>query len=163
MSLKLLWDEENASELNEDLTMLKLFDDLKLDVYDFKMQDMNTMSMKGAFHFLKGEIPFAMSLSSEQIVIELEGAEKPVVIDLTAEVANDLDDEYLAFQEELASKSPEIVEGIGTFLIKQMSNPKNIKVSSGNEMINNESVFVHKLSSEICADEILDFVKTAIT
>lgn len=161
VSVKLLWDED-AVELAEEIAMLKLFDDINLDVYDFKKQDMNTMSMKGTFHFLRGEIPFAMNLSGEQIAIEVEGAEQPVVIDLMGKASSKFDDEYLVLQEELAEKSPEIIEGIGTFLVKQLTNPNSIQVSSGIQLLNGESIFVHKLSAEIYADEILDLVKITL-
>jgi hypothetical protein len=162
VSVKLLWNEESV-EWDEELAVLKLFKDFSLDVYDLKVQDMNTMSMKGSFHFIKGEIPFEAEITSSHIVIQVDGADRPVVIDLNSVgLSDELDDEFMALQEELESKTPEIVEGLGSFLISHIPNPKNISVSSGYQTINKETVFLHKLSAEIYADEILDLIKQTL-
>src|SRR5690554_5961310 len=60
LTIELLWDETQV--LDEELAGLQLLKNIKINIHDLKMEDTYTMSMKGTFHFSKGEIPFQMTM-----------------------------------------------------------------------------------------------------
>lgn len=158
ISVELMWDEELLAS-DEDLAVIKLFENIKLDFFDVKLQDMYTMSMKGVFHFSKGEIPFELAMTKEQIAIQIEGANQPIFIEMSD---TEFPSEFIVIQDQIESKSYELLEAVGGFIIKSLPNPETISYSSGLEAINGENIFLHKIHAEVYADELLDLTKKTL-
>ncbi len=161
LSIELMLDEEAADESGtEDLNLMKLFNKSSLNLFNMKMQDVSTLSADGEFVFTKGKIPFSFSLTSEELVIQLEGAEKPVVISLSDSLEDvGSEEELQGIQEELTAQSRAIMKSVGTYLINNLPNSGKISVESIDKTINGETINLHKIHSEIYGSEIVGLVK----
>ncbi len=87
VELKLLLDEAAYDGLSkEDLALMKLVSNLKLQFDNVKMQDSSHVSFDGSL--ILGDttsIKFSLKMSDTLAVMELEGAKHPFVLDLTSE------------------------------------------------------------------------------
>jgi hypothetical protein len=158
VSFEFMWDE-TYGELNDELAILKSLGEIRVDLYDVKMKDIHTMSAKGGLHFSRGEIPFFITLTEEEMAIEIEGAERPILISLMGAA---LPYEFAEIQEELSGKSAELLQTMGGFLISNAPNPKNISLSTGMENVNDQSLFLYQVHAEVYADEILGLIKQTL-
>jgi hypothetical protein len=157
LSIDLMFDE-NADVDDKDLALMKILDGAVLDLYDIKLQDQQHVSMKGNFIYAKGEIPFRFSLTKEQFVVEIEGAQKPVVFDKFGGLKG-IPEDFGQLREQVSEKSPQLIEIISSFIINNLPNPKNINVERVTETINNEQAYLHKVHAEIYGDELVELVK----
>lgn len=65
-------------------SLLAFMPNIELDFYEIKQEDLNTASYKGNLIIADTEIPLMMSVSSEQVVLQVEGIQRPLVVDYTA-------------------------------------------------------------------------------
>ncbi|PQP84259.1 copper amine oxidase [Paenibacillus sp. PCH8] len=151
--------KEFATE--EDLAMIELVNSISLDIDQAKMKDANTASIKGTLSMKGTKLPFLLSMNESQMVIDLDGAQKPLYISLDAlegaEALPMMDTK--ALQKQMEELSPKLL----SFVMKHLSNPKNISVTPVQESVNGESVSLSKLHMEISGEEMLAMVKPFLT
>lgn len=162
--------DENGSALKE-CPELSMFANTRLVFSDIKMQDKETMSMAGELQYGsgndKGKIPFQLSLDQKKLAIQLDGAQKPLVID-TMEAygkpaANaDGQSEALPFDMSAFGNPDELVRTLAPFLVKHLPNPNTIQVAAAIETINGESVNLNKVHAEVKGSEVAGLVKAMI-
>jgi hypothetical protein len=145
-------DLEPADDLK---TILKYFQKVTIDIHDMKMQDLNTMSLKGNVRLATGgEIPFALSLTKDELAVLFEGASKPVVIDTAA----DLPPEMVELQREITEKSAESGKIIGEYIVGRLPNPETISVDKVTEKVNGENLQMQRIHAEIYGDELIGLI-----
>lgn len=154
---------EPATEFatEKDLEMIKLINSISLDIDQAKMKDANTASIKGTLSMEEKKLPFLLSMNESQMVIDLDGAQKPLYISLDtlngAQALPMMDTK--ALEKQLEELSPKLF----SFVLKHLSNPKNISVTPVQESVNGESLSLSKLHMEISGEEMLAMVKPFLT
>ncbi|MET3939241.1 hypothetical protein ABIC22_002053 [Paenibacillus sp. PvP094] len=151
--------KEFATE--KDNEMIELINSVSLDIENAKVKDAQTASIQGAVSFQGTKLPFHLSMDETQMVIDLDGAQKPLYISLEAlEGAQTLPMmDTKALEKQIEELSPKLL----SFVLKHLSNPKNISVTPVQESVNGESLSLSKLHMEITGEEILAMVKPFLT
>ncbi|MCP1187372.1 copper amine oxidase N-terminal domain-containing protein [Paenibacillus sp. 1781tsa1] len=151
--------KEFATE--EDLEMIELINSISLDIDQAKMKDAKTASIKGTLSMEGTKLPFHLSMNESQLVIDLDGAQKPLYISLdTFQEAQALPMvDTKALEKQLEELSPKLF----SFVLKHLSNPKNISVTPVQESVNGEALSLSKLHLEISGEEMLAMVKPFLT
>lgn len=151
--------KEFATE--KDNEMIELINSVSLDIENAKVKDAQTASIQGAVSFQGTKLPFHLSMDETQMVIDLDGAQKPLYISLEAlEGAQALPMmDTKALEKQIEELSPKLL----SFVLKHLSNPKNISVTPVQESVNGESLSLSKLHMEITGEEILAMVKPFLT
>lgn len=166
IGLELMLNEEALNKLDpEEKNIIQLFSKTKLELSDVKQQDANHVSVKGSFTYGKGSIPFAMSASGDRIVLQLEGAKRPIVIQTAGLYGADRGIMELAqqMQGQLTESGQKLFDAAGGYLIKNLPNPKTISVDKVEETIHGEKQSLHKVHTEFYGNEIIDLLKSLIT
>ncbi|MFL0376641.1 copper amine oxidase N-terminal domain-containing protein [Paenibacillus amylolyticus] len=151
--------KEFATE--KDLEMIELINSISLDIDQAKMKDAKTASIKGTLSMEGTKLPFHMSMNESQLVIDLDGAQKPLYISLdTFQDAQALPMvDTKALEKQLEELSPKLF----SFVLKHLSNPKNISVTPVQETVNGEALSLSKLHLEVSGEEMLAMVKPFLT
>lgn len=166
IALELMLNEEALNKLEpEEKNIVQLFSKTKLEFSDVKQQDANHISVKGSFTYGKGSIPFAMSASGDRIVLQLEGAKRPIVVQTAGLYGADRGFMELAqqMQGQLTESGQKMFDAAGGYLIKNLPNPKTIQVDKVEETIHGEKLSLHKVHTEFYGNEIIDLLKSLIT
>ncbi|MFX3648908.1 MAG: copper amine oxidase N-terminal domain-containing protein [Paenibacillus sp.] len=146
---------------DKDLEMIELINSISLDIDQAKMKDAKTASIKGTLSMEGTKLPFHLSMNESQLVIDLDGAQKPLYISLdTLQDAQALPMvDTKALEKQLEELSPKLF----SFVLKHLSNPKNISVTPVQESVNGESLSLSKLHLEMTGEEMLAMVKPFLT
>lgn len=150
---------EPATELAtaKDLEMIELINSISLDISDAKVKDASTASIEGAVGFQGKKLPFHLSMNEKEMVIDMEGAQKPLYISLDS--LEGQDDLLMIDTEALEKQIEELSPKLLSFVMKHLSNPKNISVTPVQESVNGETLSLSKLHMEITGEELLAMVK----
>ncbi|WP_339204467.1 copper amine oxidase N-terminal domain-containing protein [Paenibacillus sp. FSL K6-3182] len=176
LEFKLLLDEEayeGAPE--EELAMMKLVSNMKLQLDHVKAQDSSNISMDGSLVFGEAaSIKFSLKMSDKLAVMELEGAKHPFVLDLTSEgllgltgvsdltglPAGAASAEAPAVDEAaLTALGHQMLDTIGSYVIHNLPNPERIEVKPVNESINGSPTSLMKVHVDLDGPEIWAWVK----
>lgn len=151
--------KEFATE--KDLEMIELINSISLDIDQAKMKDAKTASIKGTLSMEGTKLPFHLSMNESQLVIDLDGAQKPLYMSLdTFQDAQALPMvDTKALEKQLEELSPKLF----SFVLKHLSNPKNISVTPVQESVNGEALSLSKLHLEVSGEEMLAMVKPFLT
>lgn len=146
---------------DKDLEMIELINSISLDIDQAKMKDAKTASIKGTLSMEGTKLPFHLSMNESQLVIDLDGAQKPLYISLdTFQDAQALPMvDTKALEKQLEELSPKLF----SFVLKHLSNPKNISVTPVQETVNGEALSLSKLHLEVSGEEMLAMVKPFLT
>lgn len=135
-----------------------------------QMKDKDHGYAKGALTLPAGSIPFELSLTGEQVAIQVEGAKQPVVIDMT--VGNILqlfsvDSKSgmlgsLPIDVSTLSNPGDLMRQLGTILTPVLPNPSVIKVDPAAVTVNGKNLDLKKLHAEWKGTEVVGFLKDAI-
>ncbi len=152
-------DTQLASD--EDLAMIKMINSISLKIDHAKMKDTKTASIKGSFSLEGTKLPFHLSMDKSGMIINVDGAQKPVYISLDelggASALLPINTEQM--EQQLQELSPKVL----SFAMKHLSNPKNISVTPVQEAVNGETLSLNKLHMEISGEELLAMVKPFLT
>lgn len=172
VELKLLLNEEPPEWYSEeDLAAYKLFSHAKLELNDIKTQDEEHFSMNGRLLFgeqLDTEIGFKLAASDSTLVLELDGAKQPFVIDISDPASGllgggyyneDGEDEGGPSEESLTAIGNQIVDAFSEFTINNLPNPENLSVTSVKEPINGESTSLYLAKAELSGHELWAWLK----
>lgn len=154
---------EPATDLatEKDLEMIELINSISLDIDQAKMKDAKTASIKGTFSMEGTKLPFHLSMNESQLVIDLDGAQKPLYISL--DTFQDAQALPMVDMKALEKQLEEISPKLFSFVLKHLSNPKNISVTPVQESVNGEALSLSKLHLEVSGEEMLAMVKPFLT
>jgi hypothetical protein len=165
ISLEIDADPENLPTDEKSAAMLEMFKQMTLAFTDIKMQDPEHISFNGKFSFSKGTFPFAMALAGEQMVIQMDGAKKPIVIDNSMEargIPSPISAEAMANLQNTL-KNPKFIEPFYDFFIRHLPNPNDIKVTRVTDSINNQTLSLNKVETTVKGEELLPLVTEYIS
>ncbi|MHA7965703.1 copper amine oxidase N-terminal domain-containing protein [Paenibacillus sp. CAU 1782] len=155
--------EEYYTEDERD--MYRLFSDITLKLDEVKQQDSNHISIKGKAIFgQKYDIGFAIKQNKETLVVELEGAKSPFVLDLTSEgllEATGQSSDQLSPENEqsLTELGFKLTDLIGGYAINNLPNPKGLQVAPVTESINGQQVGLLHASFDMNGEELLTWLE----
>jgi hypothetical protein len=176
VELKLLLDEaayEGSSK--EELALMKLVSNLKLQLDNVKAQDNSHVSFDGSL--ILGDatsIKFSLKMSDKLAVMELEGAKQPFVLDLTSEGllgltgmsdltsltgAVDAADAPKMDQAALTELGHQMIDTVGSYVIQNLPNPERIEVKPVTESIYGTSTSLMHVHIDLSGAEIWAWVK----
>jgi len=155
---EMLNDEEMAGFLDEEeKALFELLRKIQVELTDIKQQDREHVSMNGKL-LLGGEskLAFSMKLSPAALVLELEGAKQPFVLDMTGETwlgMNGMDVAAgaagLGDDEALTAMGLDIADKVADYAITHMPNPDKLKVKPASAAINGEQVSLMHVQAEM--------------
>lgn len=151
--------KEFATE--KDLEMIELINSISLDIDQAKMKDAKTASIKGTLSMEGTKLPFHVSMNESQLVIDLDGAQKPLYMSL--DTFQDAQALPMVDTKALEKQLEEISPKLFSFVLKHLSNPKNISVTPVQESVNGEALSLSKLHLEVSGEEMLGMVKPFLT
>lgn len=176
VELKLLLDEaayEGAPE--EEIALMKLISNLKLQLDNIKAEDSSHVSFDGSL--ILGDaasIKFSLKMSDKLAVMELEGAKQPFVLDLTSEGLlglTGMSDLTGLSEEVVATDAPKLdeaaltelghqmIDTIGTYVIHNLPNPERIEVKPVTESIYGTPTSLMHVHIDLDGPEIWAWVK----
>lgn len=160
-SMKINIEPAKEFATEKDLEMIELINSVSLDIDQAKMKDAKTASIKGTLSMEGTKLPFHVSMNESQLVIDLDGAQKPLYMSLdTFQDAQALPMvDTKALEKQLEELSPKLF----SFVLKHLSNPKNISVTPVQESVNGEALSLSKLHLEVSGEEMLAMVKPFLT
>ncbi|MEX1031447.1 MAG: copper amine oxidase N-terminal domain-containing protein [Paenibacillaceae bacterium] len=167
MNVTLHLVSEQSSETDpETMEMIKAINGMQVVVESFKQQDWNTMSAKGKLVITRGEIPFQLSLSRTVMVMQIEGADVPIIIPLDS-ASNPLSNITggMSATNELTTNSLQeksITQSLVSLVIKHLANPEDISLQNVTETVHGESLSLYKIHSEIKGPEIFTLLKKSL-
>ncbi|SCW31007.1 Copper amine oxidase N-terminal domain-containing protein [Paenibacillus tianmuensis] len=143
--------------------MFDLFSKVKIDITEMKTQDQLHASMKGAFEYQKGRVPFELVMSDMNYTLKIEGAKKPIMIRNSATAATELPKELQEQLQQLSKKAVEAVPSLTPFFTRNFPNPSKITAAEVSETVNGEALTLQKVHAEIYGNELLGLVKGFLT
>ncbi|WP_248927830.1 copper amine oxidase N-terminal domain-containing protein [Paenibacillus hamazuiensis] len=159
--------DNNSALTGNTKQFMDLFGNASLNLKEIKMQDRLHVSVKGDFVYSKGTIPFQMNSEGQDLIIQVEGAKKPIVLHRTAVPAgeaSELISEQLKKQlEELTQKSADLAPAIGSFLAGTLPNPARMYKKTETSQVHGETLTLNKFHADVNGTELLGLVKSFLT
>jgi hypothetical protein len=88
ITLDIKLDESKIKLTGEEAILLKLLSHIKLNLEQVKQESFEKVSVRGNFEVLNRSIPFQAYLSPSLLVLKIEGAKKPLVLDLAGKTVD---------------------------------------------------------------------------
>lgn len=166
ISLDVKMDESKGDVTGEEAIMLKLFSHLKLNLDQVKQESFEKMSVQGSIDVLSRNIPFQATISPTMLVLKIEGAKKPLVLDLAGKA---IDAETLLslgiekdILEQFTSKLTNDVnlhKAILDYFVNGMPNPEGIKLDNVTETVYGESLALNHVQAKVDGSQIIPLLK----
>ncbi|WP_438444794.1 copper amine oxidase N-terminal domain-containing protein [Gorillibacterium sp. sgz5001074] len=126
-------------------------------------------SLSGALVLPRGSVPFKMSVTPEVMVLQVDGAAKPIVFDLQETGAGSMalgaapglpgQDQQLMTELQKKLRDPALLKPVYGYLFKNMPNPKNTSFTSVKEKIHGEDLNLVKVGTELDGKELIPWIK----
>lgn len=147
--------DEEASRI------VPLFTRVKLQLDEIKVQDPNTVSVRGAVELGDIHIGFGMRQNGTAMAIEVDGAAAPIVFDMTAE---EFAPEAVLSPEQQAGLQKLVIraaESAGDYLIGNMPNFSDISVEPGVPVtVGGQELRLTKIGVRFDGAELLQWLKS---
>ncbi|MEX2416447.1 MAG: copper amine oxidase N-terminal domain-containing protein [Paenibacillaceae bacterium] len=154
--------DQSAEADPETLEMIEAINGMQVVVESFKQQDLDTMSAIGKLIITRGEIPFQLSMSQTEMVMQIEGADAPIIVPLDS-ATNPLSDyTNMGDTDELTIdplQEKALMESLASLIVNHLENPEDITVQRVTENIHGESLSLYKIHSDIKGPEMLTLLK----
>lgn len=153
-----------TSSTDEEKSLFDLMRSAKLTLSHVSVQDASHLSVEGEFTYGRGTIPFHLSIDGDRIVMEAEGANKPIVLTSGAQApgAMPVPALTLQLQEQLRAKSAELSPLIAKFLFPNVPNPAKLDVSGATETVHGQTMSLQKVHAELSGSELKDLLIATI-
>jgi hypothetical protein len=138
---------------------------VNLQITSLKQSAPNITSASGQLTVSNHKIPFAMQLDHAQLAVYVENNKKPIVFKLDALLSNSIklgENNISSILTTVLGDPNKLETLISTFVIAKLPTPKTGTVAAVKEQINNESVDLQKLHTELNSKEAADLVKSLL-
>ncbi|GIP40739.1 hypothetical protein J31TS4_40190 [Paenibacillus sp. J31TS4] len=138
---------------------LELLRNVSLSLTDIKMQSPETMSASGRLNLKSASIPFTMYTTDKEMAFLVDGASKPVVMNLE-ELEKQSGEPMPGMGSVVAQQ--ELVRAVAPLIIQQLPNPNVVQVGQANEIINGKRLALTKVHIEIKGSEVPGLIEKAL-
>lgn len=167
ISLDIKLDEKSINSMGEEATtVLKLLSHLKLNLDQVKQESFEKMSVQGSIDILSRHIAFQATVSPTLLVLKIEGAKKPLVLDLAGKA---IDGESLLslgiekdILEQFTNKLTNDVnlhKAILGYFVNGMPNPEGITLDNVTESVYGESLALNHVQAKVDGSQVIPLVK----
>lgn len=168
LALDIKLDDSNTSN-PEQTAMLKLLGSIKLNLDQVNQESTEKFSVIGSIVIAHKNIPFHATLSTTQLVLQIEGAKKPILLDLTGMTNSALAlplslglDQDLIEQMTKKLESESITKAILGFFVNGLPNPEGIQVDEVTEAVYGVSMPLHHVQAQVDGSQLLPLFKKFI-
>ncbi|MFD0590725.1 copper amine oxidase N-terminal domain-containing protein [Paenibacillus sp. GCM10027627] len=176
LEFKLDLNEDVLAEdyLEEEIELIKLLSNIKLDVKNAKLENESRLSLEG--RLVLGEkaeydIGFNLKMNEKTMVVHLDGAKQPFTFDLTGAAL--LEASGLSTEEQTGNSAAtdqasmtklgfDIADQIGGYVINNLPNPKGLKVEASNQQINGVSTPLMGVQFEMDGSELFNWFRSYV-
>ncbi|GGF96800.1 copper amine oxidase N-terminal domain-containing protein [Paenibacillus abyssi] len=167
IELQLLLKDGAAEGMpEEEVALMNMLSNMKLEFNDIKMKDAQNMSLNGQLWLGESNIGFSLQMSEQLAVLKIEGSDRAFEMDMTdaslggilpmaEEPAPSVDAET---QAELTEIGRQIIDHVGGYVIDNLPNPSKLSVNPVQETINGESLSVFHVQAEINGEELVGWL-----
>ncbi|QGQ96326.1 copper amine oxidase N-terminal domain-containing protein [Paenibacillus psychroresistens] len=166
LTLDLITDDSKTSKSDEESAVLKLFSHLKLNLDQVKQESLEKISVRGSLEVLNRTIPFEAFVSPTLLVLKLEGAKKPLVLDLAGKAIDSADLLSLGIEKDIIeqftskiTKDVNLHKAALNFLVNGLPNPEGITLDNVTETVYGESLSLNHVQAKIDGSQIIPLVK----
>jgi len=152
-------DQSWITDGSNDLGLLSAFPGFEINIHEYKQQDLMTASFAGDLSVAGISIPFAMSIGSDEWVIEVDGIERPLVYDLTApydELGIDIN------KEQFNQQNIDLTKAIYEYFIPNLPNPGKVEASFDSIEVNGTQHNVRKIHAEVYGHELFELIESLL-
>jgi hypothetical protein len=154
---------EDESEFTE---LMKIIEKLSLNIKHSKLDDKGNFWMTGEFSFYKGVIPFTVQTDSKAVRIDLEGASRPLIIEMDSLGASSLSELIPGLDMSVGSEDQQVlmdsvrklIRNVGSYFVKGLPNPSTLSVSRMMEPINGVTISLNKVHAELNGEQLGELV-----
>lgn len=149
--------------LPEDKAMYDLMKSIKLSFNNTKQQDVNTMSTTGTLQIGTRTVPFKLAMNTKEMTIMIEGAKKPIVLQMNSDASLALLNASGLKLNDLQAKYKEMMQSLVSYFVKSAPTPTDLSVKPLAAKINGESLNLVNLHVDMNGPQIIDFAKQLLT
>jgi hypothetical protein len=162
-------DEHNKSMSESELTLLKVLSHLKLTFEEVKQESLQKASVKGKIELLNRSIPFQAYISPTILSVKIEGAKKPLVLDLAGKMGDTQSLLPLGIEKDLIEQfttklttDENLHKAIFSYFVNGMPNPEGISLDNVTEAVYGETMSLNHVQAKVDGSQIIPLVKKNI-
>lgn len=153
VEFRMLLDEEELAEQDpEDVRLIRLLSDIRLEMDSFRMENENRLSAQGSLSFGDRRVGYSLYIDDERLTVELEGAKQPFVLDLSS-LEEDVDG-TAADQETMTELAHRLIDEASGYLVGNLPNPERLTVAPATETIGGEQLSLLRAEMEMNVQEL---------
>lgn len=156
LSMEMLMDA-GYKPSTEDTAMIALLNSMKLTIDSIKTQDSTHLSMAGKLAIKAKEIPFKLAMNDKTVTVHIDGAKKPIVLNLDPTggmLPADIMDQMKGLDKQVEALLPSFVQ----YFVGHSPDVK-VATSKVSEKINGQSVQLTKLHIELNGTDLIKLIK----
>jgi hypothetical protein len=169
IALDIKLDESNAKLTGEAAIMIKLLSHLKLNLDQVKQESYEKMSVQGSIEVLSRSIPFQATISPTLLVLKVEGAKKPLVLDLAGKAVDSQSLLSLGIEKDIIEQFTKkltsdvnLHKAILGYFVNGMPNPEGITLDSVTETVYGENLTLNHVQAKVDGSQIIPLVKKLV-
>ncbi|MEX2462320.1 MAG: copper amine oxidase N-terminal domain-containing protein [Paenibacillaceae bacterium] len=166
IALDIKLDESNPTFTGEEATILKLLSHLRLNLDQVKQESFEKMSVQGSIDVLSRNIPFQATISPTLLVLKVEGAKKPLILDLAGKTTDSQSLLSLGIEKDIIEQftnnlthDVNLHKAIMGYLVNGMPNPEGITLDNVTESVYGESLALNHVQAKVDGSQIIPLVK----
>ncbi|MDQ6419843.1 copper amine oxidase N-terminal domain-containing protein [Paenibacillus sp. LHD-117] len=152
----------------EEADFYRLISHIKVELDRVLVEDESNLSLEGSLSFGDLGIPFGLRMSETTMVLELEGAKKPIAIDLSDEAIASMSGVEISEGNEVSQEEEETIAEIGRqitdlvsgYAINNLPNPSGLSATPVTEPIGGVQTSMMKLQFTMDGPAIWEWIKS---
>jgi hypothetical protein len=169
IALDIKVDETNKSISESELALLKVLSHVKLNFEEVKQENQQKASIKGKIELLNRSIPFQAYISPTMLALNIEGAKKPLVLDLAGKTGDSQSLLPLGIEKDLIEQfttrlttDENLHKAIFNYFVNGMPNPEGISLDNVTEAVYGETMSLNHVQAKVDGSQIIPLVKKFI-
>jgi len=146
----------------EAVKLVELLGRLKLDISHAKTDGQGKQWATGTLSFGKGELPFTLHTDAKAVRIDLEGAKRPIVVEIPG-LADELGADFgsnAELQGTLMESVRELTKKVASYFVKGLPNPPTISVDRVEEPVRGVATKLTKVHAELNGEQLGKLIPT---
>jgi hypothetical protein len=166
ITLDIKLDESKIKLTGEEAILLKLLSHIKLNLEQVKQESFEKVSVRGNFEVLNRSIPFQAYLSPSLLVLKIEGAKKPLVLDLAGKTVDSQTLMSLGIEKDILEQfTKKLTNDVNlhkvflNYFVNGMPNPEGITLDNVTDSVYGASLSLNHVQAKVDGSQIIPLVK----